>query len=87
MAPSELMCLVQQIVERVTVAVEGIELRLDRGQVAVALTAEGNNQQADTDPILLSIEARLRCCSSQEYFSSVVSSMLACVHVAHRSAS
>jgi site-specific DNA recombinase len=56
----ELMCLVRQIVERVTVAIEGIELRLDRGKVAVALTAEGNNQRADTDPILLLIEARLR---------------------------
>jgi site-specific DNA recombinase len=60
MPPIELTCLVRQIVERVTVAVEGIELRLDRGKVAVALSAEGNNQRADTDPILLSIEARLR---------------------------
>jgi site-specific DNA recombinase len=55
----ELTRIVRQIVERATVSADGIELRLDRGKLAITLTAKEKNQPPDTELIILSIEARL----------------------------
>jgi hypothetical protein len=52
--------LVREIVERVTVAADRIEIRLGRANVAAALEAEGASQRPDLDSITLSIEAKLR---------------------------
>jgi site-specific DNA recombinase len=60
MPPVETKGLVQDIVERVTIAADRIEIRLSRAKVAAALEAEGASQRPDIDPITLSIEAKLR---------------------------
>jgi site-specific DNA recombinase len=52
--------LVREIVERVTVAADRIEIRLSRAKVAAALEAEGASQRPDLDPVVVSIEAKLR---------------------------
>ena len=57
--PVEMKCLVQEIVERVTVAADRIEIHLSRAKVAAALEA-GESQRPDLDPVVLSIEAKLR---------------------------
>jgi hypothetical protein len=44
----------------VTVAADRIEIRLSRAKVAAALQAGGLRQQPDLDPVILSIEAKLR---------------------------
>ena len=60
MPPIEITGLVRQIVERVAVTVDGIQLRLDRGKVAAVLTGDGGSERTDAEPILLSIEAKLK---------------------------
>jgi site-specific DNA recombinase len=60
MPPIEITGLVRRIVERVTVTADGIQLSLDRGKVAAALTGGGGSERTDTEPILLSIEAKLK---------------------------
>src|ERR1700737_3308208 len=60
MPPVELRSLVREIVERVTVAADRIEIRLSRAKIAAALEAGGGSQRPDIDPITLSIEAKLR---------------------------
>ena len=48
--PVEMKSLVRDIVERVTVAADRIEIRLGRARVAAALEAEGASQRPDLDP-------------------------------------
>ena len=43
-----------------TVTVDGIQISLDRGKVAAVLTGDGGSERTDTEPILLSIEAKLK---------------------------
>jgi hypothetical protein len=56
----EMKCLVQDIVERVVAAADRIEIRLSRAKIAAALQAEGGIAWPYRDPLVLSIEARLR---------------------------
>jgi hypothetical protein len=58
--PIERKSLVREIVERTTVAADQIEFLLNRAKVAAALEAGGTNQQTDLDPIVVSIEGKLR---------------------------
>jgi len=58
MPPVEMKSLVRKIVERVTVAVDRIEIRLSRAKVAAALEAEGASLP-DLDLVVVSIEAKL----------------------------
>jgi site-specific DNA recombinase len=51
--------LVREIVEQITVAADRIEIRLSRAKMAAALEA-GASQRPDLDPVVLSIEAKLR---------------------------
>ena len=60
MPPVELRSLVRNIVERVTIAANQIDIWLNRAKIAAALEAGGGSQRPDIDPITLSIEARLR---------------------------
>jgi hypothetical protein len=48
------------IVERVTATADRIEIRLSRAKIAAALKAEGASQRPDLDPVVVSIEAKLR---------------------------
>ena len=57
--PMDIASLVRQIVESVRVGADGITLHLDRVQLAAILTG-GAVDRAGADPILLSIEARLK---------------------------
>jgi DNA invertase Pin-like site-specific DNA recombinase len=57
--PVEIKSLVREIVEQITVAADRIEIRLSRAKVAAALEA-GESQRPDLDPVVLSIEAKLR---------------------------
>jgi site-specific DNA recombinase len=59
MPPVELKSPVRDVVERITVAADQIEIRLSRAKIAGALEA-GTRQRPDFDPVTLSIEARLR---------------------------
>jgi site-specific DNA recombinase len=58
--PIEMKSLVQKIVERVTVATDRIDIRLVRAKLAAALQAGEGGQRPDLDPVVLSIEAKLR---------------------------
>ena len=58
--PVEMKSLVREIVDRITVAADRIEIRLSRAKIAAALEAGGGSQRPDIDPITLSIEAKLR---------------------------
>jgi hypothetical protein len=60
MPPVELKSLVQEIVDRITVAADRMEIRLSRVNVAAALEAGGRSHRPDLDPVVLSIEAKLR---------------------------
>ena len=60
MSPVELGSLVRNIVERVTIAANRIDIWLNRAKIAAALEAGGGSQRPDIDPITLSIEAKLR---------------------------
>ena len=59
MPPVEMKSLVLDIVEQITVAADRIEIRLSRAKVAAALEA-GESQRPDLDPVVVSIEAKLR---------------------------
>ena len=58
--PVVMKSLVRDIVERITVASDRIEIRLNRANVAAALEAGGRSHRPDLDPVVLSIEAKLR---------------------------
>ena len=60
MPPVEMKSLVLNIVERVTIAANRIEIWLNRAKIAAALEAGEGSQRLDIDPITLSIEAKLR---------------------------
>ena len=60
MPPVEMKSLVLDIVERVTIAANRIDIWLNRAKIAAALEAGGGSQRSDIDPITLSIEAKLR---------------------------
>ena len=61
MPPVEMKSLVLDIVERVTIAANRIHIWLNRAKIAAALEAGGGSQRPDIDPVVLSIEAKLRC--------------------------
>ena len=58
--PDEKRSLVRELVERAAVAADRIEIRLSRAKIGAALEAGGASQWADLDPVVLSIEAKLR---------------------------
>jgi site-specific DNA recombinase len=58
--PVEMRSLVLDIVEWVTIAANRIDKRLNPAKIAAALEAEGASQRPDLDPVVLSIEAKLR---------------------------
>ncbi len=60
MPPIETNSIVREIVERVTVAADRIDISLSRTKIAAALKAGGRSQPPDLDPIVLSVEAKLR---------------------------
>src|ERR1700724_4400224 len=60
MPPVELKSLVQEIVDRITVAADRIEIQLSRAKIAAALQVGERSQRPDLDPVVLSIEAKLR---------------------------
>jgi site-specific DNA recombinase len=60
MPPVEMKSLVQEIVDRITVAADRIDIWLNRAKIAAALEAGEGSQKPDIDPITLSIEAKLR---------------------------
>src|SRR5580704_17002540 len=60
MPPVEMKSLVLDIVERVTLAADRIDIWLNRAKIAAALEAGGGSQRPDIDPITLSIEAKVR---------------------------
>src|ERR1700730_10151378 len=60
MPPVEMKSLVLDIVERVTIAANRIDIWLNRAKIAAALEAEGASQRPDIDTVTLSIEAKLR---------------------------
>ena len=60
MPPVEMKSLVLDIVERVIIAANRIDIWLNRANIAAALEAGGGSQRPDIDPITLSIEAKLR---------------------------
>ena len=65
MPPVEMKSLVLDIVERVTIAANRIDIWLNHAKIAAALEAGGGSQRPDIDPITidpitLSIEAKLR---------------------------
>ena len=56
----EMKSLVLDIVERVTIAANRIDIWLNRAKIAAALEAGGGSQRPDIHPITLSIDAKLR---------------------------
>ena len=60
MPPIERKSLVLDIVEQITVAADRIEIRLSRVNVAAALQVGERGQRPDLDPVVLSIEAKVR---------------------------
>ena len=56
----ELTSVAREIVERVTVAADRMDIRISRAKVAAALKTEAANRRPDLDSIVLSIEAKLR---------------------------
>ncbi len=60
MPPVEMKSLVLDIVERVTIAANRIDISLNRAKITAALEAGGGSQRPDIDLITLSIEAKLR---------------------------
>jgi site-specific DNA recombinase len=60
MPPVEMKTLVLDIVERVTIAANRIDIWLNRAKIAAALEAGGGSQRPDIDPVVVSIEAKLR---------------------------
>ena len=60
MPPIERKSLVLDIVEQISVAADRIEIRLSRVNVAAALQVGERGQRPDLDPVVLSIEAKVR---------------------------
>jgi site-specific DNA recombinase len=60
MPPIERKSLVRDIVGQITVAADRIEIRLSRVNVAAALQVGERGQRPDLDPVVLSIEAKVR---------------------------
>ena len=60
MPPVELKSLVREIVEQVTAAADRIESRLCRAKIAAVLQVGERGQRPDLDPVVPSIEAKLR---------------------------
>jgi site-specific DNA recombinase len=60
MPPVELKSLVQEIVDRITVAADRIEIQLSRAKIAAALQVGERGQRPDLDPVVLPIEAKVR---------------------------
>ena len=60
MPPVELKSLIQEIVDRITVAADRIEIQLSRAKIAAALQVGERGQPPDLDPVVLSIEAKAR---------------------------
>jgi site-specific DNA recombinase len=60
MPPVELKSLVQEIVDRITVVADRIEIQLSRAKIASALQVGERSQRPDLDPVVLSIEAKVR---------------------------
>ncbi len=60
MPPVEMKSLVLDIVERVTLAANRIDIWLSRANIAAALAVVGRSQRPDLDPVVVSIEAKLR---------------------------
>jgi site-specific DNA recombinase len=60
MPPVELTRLVREVVARVSVDIDRIEIRLCRTKIAAALNAGETSRSLDLDPVVLSIEATLR---------------------------
>ena len=60
MPPVELKSLVQEIVDRIAVAADRIEIQLSRAKIAAALQVGERGQRPDLDPVVLSIEAKVR---------------------------
>jgi site-specific DNA recombinase len=58
--PVELKSLILDIVEQITVAADRIEIQLSRAKIAAALEAGERSQRPDLDPVVLSIEAKVR---------------------------
>ena len=56
----ELKSLVQEIVDRITVAADRIEIQLSRAKIAAVLQVGERGQRPDLDPVVLSIEAKVR---------------------------
>jgi hypothetical protein len=60
MPPVEMKSLVLDIVERVTIAANRIDIWVNRAKIAAAPEAGGRSHRPDLDPVVLSIEAKLR---------------------------
>jgi len=60
MPPLELTSLVRKVIERVSVALDRIEIRLSRAKVATVLKAGETNRSLVLDPVVLSVEAKLQ---------------------------
>ena len=60
MPPVELKSLVQEIVDRITIGADRIEIQLSRAKIAAALQVGESGQRPDLDPIVLLIEAKVR---------------------------
>ncbi len=60
MPPVEMKGLVRDIVERMIIAANRIDIRLNRAKIAAALEAGEASQWPELDPVVLSIEAKLR---------------------------
>jgi site-specific DNA recombinase len=58
--PVVMKSLVRDIVEQITVAADRIEIQLSRAKIAAALQVGERGQRPDLDPVVLSIEAKLR---------------------------
>jgi len=58
--PIEMRSLVRDIVEQVIIGSDRIQIRLSRAKIAVALEAGGRSQRPDFDPVVVSLQAKLR---------------------------
>jgi hypothetical protein len=59
MPPVELKSLVQEIVDRITVAADQIEIQLSRAKIAAALQVGERGQRPDLDPVVLVHDMRI----------------------------
>jgi hypothetical protein len=64
MSPIEMESLVRDIAEQITVAADGIDIRLSRAKVAIALEATGASQWSDLYPVVLTASTPLHCGSA-----------------------